>query len=145
MKRTFPVVLTLLALFVVNAWNSNQAAPQPAKLKAAKKAKDQKVLRHVVMFKFKEDATDEQIKAVEQAFAKLPEQIDTIKDFEWGTNNSPEGLDKGFTHCFFVTFADEDGRAEYLPHPKHKAFVSVLKPILDDVFVVDYWAKKSAD
>ena len=37
----------------------------------------------------------------------LPSKIDAIKDFEWGTNNSPENLAQGFTHCFFVTFADD--------------------------------------
>ena len=26
----------------------------------------------------------------------------------------------------------------YLPHPDHKAFVEILKPILDDVFVIDF-------
>lgn len=101
------------------------------------------MLRHVVLFKFKEDATKEQIQEVEKAFAQLPSKIDAIEDFEWGTNNSPEGHDKGFTHCFLVTFRDEAGRSEYLPHPAHQAFVKVLRPILDDVTVVDYWA--SAD
>ena len=96
-------------------------------------------LRHVVLFKFKESSTAEDIQRVESAFAALPEQISAIKDFEWGTNNSPEGLDKGFTHCFLVTFDSEEDRATYLPHPDHKAFVDVLSPHLEDVLVVDYW------
>lgn len=104
-----------------------------------KKAKP--MLRHVVMFNFKDDADPAGVKNVEEAFAALPSKIDTIKDFEWGTNNSPENLNKGFTHCFFVSFESEEGRAVYLPHPDHKAFVEVLKPVLEDVMVVDYWAK----
>ena len=67
------------------------------------KAKDQHMLRHVVLFKFKEGASKEKIKEIEDAFRDLPKRIDTIADFEWGTNNSPEGLAKGFTHCFFVS------------------------------------------
>ncbi|MEQ9289972.1 MAG: Dabb family protein [Cyclobacteriaceae bacterium] len=98
-------------------------------------------LRHVVMFKFKEDASQEGIEKVEKAFADLQNKIPQIKDFEWGTNNSPEGLDKGFTHCFFVTFDSEEDRAAYLPHPDHKAFVEVLKPVMEDAMVLDYWAK----
>ena len=44
-----------------------------------------KVLRHVVMFKFKDGTTAEQVKKVEDAFRKLPTQIKEIKGFEWGT------------------------------------------------------------
>lgn len=99
----------------------------------------EKQLRHVVLFKFKEGTSAEDIKKVEAAFAELPSKIPQIKDFEWGTNNSPEGLDKGFTHCFFLTFASEADRAIYLPHPDHKAFGAVLSPHLEDVLVVDYW------
>jgi hypothetical protein len=101
-----------------------------------------KMLRHVVMFKFKDNTKAEDVKKVEDAFRKLPSQIQEIKGFEWGTNNSPEGLAQGFTHCFFLTFDSEAGRAAYLPHPAHKAFGSVLGPHLDKVLVVDYWAGK---
>ena len=103
--------------------------------------KDKKLLRHVVMFEFKEDATKEQIKKVESAFAALPSEIEEIVDFEWGINNSPEGLNDGLTHCFFVSFDSEEGREAYLPHPAHKAFVEILKPTLKKVVVIDYWTK----
>ena len=103
---------------------------------------DTKKLRHVVLFKFKDGTSEADIKKVEEAFKALPAKIPEIKDFEWGTNNSPEGLDKGFTHCFFLTFDSEEGRATYLPHPDHKAFGEVLGPFLEDVTVVDYWIGK---
>jgi len=98
-------------------------------------------LRHVVLFKFKEGTAPSDIQKVEAAFVALPSKIAEIKDFEWGLNNSPEGLDKGFTHCFFLTFDSEEGRAVYLPHPAHKAFGKVLSPHLEDVLVLDYWTK----
>lgn len=101
-----------------------------------------KALRHVVMFKFKDESSSEDIQKVVDAFKELPSKIDVIQDFEWGTNNSPEGLAQGFTHCFFVTFKSEEDREIYLPHPDHKAFVDVLGPHLDKVLVVDYWASK---
>jgi lysophospholipase L1-like esterase len=102
-------------------------------------ATSEKVLRHVVLFKFKKEITPEQIKEVEVAFAALPKKIPEIQSFEWGTNNSPEGLSKDFTHCFLVTFRDEKGRAVYLPHPEHLKFVDLVKPRLEEAFVVDYW------
>jgi hypothetical protein len=100
-----------------------------------------KVLRHVVLFKFRDDASAADVQKVEDAFRQLKPKIKLIKDFEFGKNNSPEKLDQGFTHCFFVTFASEKDRDDYLVHPDHKAFVEILKPYLDKVLVVDYWAR----
>lgn len=99
------------------------------------------VLRHVVCFKFKPEAKPEQIKAVEEAFVALKGKIPQIAALEWGTNNSPEGLADGFTHCFIVSFKSEKDREIYLPHPEHKKFVEVLKPVLDKPFVIDFWTK----
>nr|WP_229252982.1 Dabb family protein [Dyadobacter sp. CECT 9275] len=100
------------------------------------------MLRHVVLFKFKDSSTPAQIKEVEDAFRKLPSKIKEIKALEWGTNNSPENLNQGFTHLFFVSFESEAARAIYLPHPAHDAFVKVLKPHLDKVLVLDYWTQE---
>jgi hypothetical protein len=101
-----------------------------------------KVLRHVVLFSFKSTSTATDIKSIEDAFRALPAKIKEIKDFEWGTNNSPENLAQGFTHCFFVSFASEKDREIYLPHPDHKAFVAIVGPHVDKVLVLDYWAQK---
>lgn len=98
--------------------------------------------RHVVLFKFKDSATAEQVQALEKAFGELVTKIDTVKDFEWGTNVSPEGLNDGFTHCFFVSFANKAGLDAYLPHAAHQEYVGKLKPLLDKVCVVDYVARK---
>ena len=104
--------------------------------------KTDSLLRHVVLFKFKEGTTKSQIQEVEDAFSALPSKIEQIKGYEWGLNNSPEGLEKGFTHAFFLTFDSEEDRAIYLPHPDHKAFGAVLTPYLDDVLVIDYWTNQ---
>ncbi len=101
-----------------------------------------KMLRHVVLFKFKDSASPDDIKKVEDAFRQLPSKIKQIKGYEWGTNNSPEGLSQGLTHCFLLTFESEADRAIYLPHPDHKAFGKLLGPYLDKVTVIDYWTKE---
>ena len=101
-----------------------------------------KTLRHVVLFKFKDGTAGTDIKKVEDAFRALPSKIKEIKSLEWGTNNSPENINQGFTHCFFVTFSSEEDRAVYLPHPAHKEFGKILGPYLDKVLVLDYWAQQ---
>ncbi len=100
------------------------------------------LLRHAVLFSFKEDSYPAGVAAVEAAFRALPGKIPEIHSFEWGTNNSPENLAQGYTHMFFLTFLSEADRAVYLPHPAHKAFGEVLGPHLDQVLVLDYWAQQ---
>ena len=104
-------------------------------------SKETKMLRHVVLFKFKDNAAPDQVKQVENAFLALPSAIKEIKDFEWGINNSPENLNQGLTHCFLLSFSSEKDRDAYLPHPAHKAFGAILTPYLDKAVVVDYWVK----
>ncbi|MEZ6055605.1 MAG: Dabb family protein [Planctomycetaceae bacterium] len=128
---TLPLMAGLV-LGVLAVWNPNEAKQPEAPAR---------LLRHVVMFKFKDDATEAQVQGIEKAFAALPSKIDAIHSYEWGKNNSPENLNKGLTHCFLVTFKDEKGRDAYLPHAAHQEFVAQLKPILDDVCVIDYWTE----
>jgi quinol monooxygenase YgiN len=100
------------------------------------------VLRHLVLLRFKAEAGAAAIAAIEREFVALRDQIAGVRDIEWGTDVSPEGLAKGFTHAFLLSFDDAAARDAYLPHPAHQAFVARLKPLLDDVLVVDYFAAR---
>ena len=126
MKKTISI---LLMLFTITTFTHAQAQKKSAV----------KLLRHVVLFKFKDSSSVDEIKKVEDAFRALPSKIKVIKSFEWGINNSPEELNQGFTHCFSLSFSSEKDRAIYLPHPAHIAFGAILQPILDKVLVIDYW------
>ncbi len=98
-------------------------------------------LQHVVCFKFKTTATPQDISKVEKAFQALKQKIPQVISLEWGTNVSKEKKDKGFTHCFVLTFKSEQDRDAYIVHPDHKAFGKLVGPLLDDVFVMDFWPK----
>lgn len=98
------------------------------------------VLRHMVLYKFKDGLEPAKIQEVVDAFAGLPKKINTIIGFEHGTNVSNEGKSEGFTHCFVVTFRDEKGLATYLDHPAHQEYVQVVRDKRDKVVVFDYWA-----
>ena len=99
-------------------------------------------IEHVVSFKFKSTAKPEDIQRVETAFAALKKKIPQIKALEWGTNISSENFNKGFTHCWILTFASAADRDAYLVHPDHKEFGKNLGPVLEDVFVIDIVAKE---
>ena len=97
-------------------------------------------VRHIVVFKYKPEATEAQIRQVTDTFAALKDRIDGITSFEHGVNNSPENLNRGFTHVYQLTFESAAARDAYLPHPEHKKFGELLGQlgILEEVFVVDY-------
>ncbi len=136
-------------LFAVLLVCMTSCSDQVGKASSAKKTKESisnnedahPLLRHVVLFKFKPTVNDSILNNIENSFSELQTKIPEIIDFEWGTNNSPEGLDKGFTHCFFVSFKNEEARATYLPHPAHQEFVAMVGPFVEDVTVIDYWVK----
>ena len=99
-------------------------------------------VHHVVCFKFKTSATPDDIRKVEQAFSALQEKVPGIESLKWGTNVSPEQRNKGFTHCFILTFKTQKDRDTYLEHPDHKAFGKMVGPYIDDVFVIDFLPQK---
>jgi quinol monooxygenase YgiN len=91
-------------------------------------------VKHVVVFKYKPTATPEQIEQVTTAFKALKGKIPGIVSFEYGTNNSPEGL------VYLLTFTDAAARDAYLPHAEHKKFGELLGKlgVLEEPFVVDF-------
>lgn len=127
-------LLLLLATFLGISLSLQAADAAAAKTKGK--------IYHVVSLKFKASATPEQIKQIEESFRDLKKTIKEIQAFHWGTNISPEKLNKGFTHGFVLTFKDEPARDAYLVHPDHKAFGAKLGPILEDVFVIDFRGEK---
>lgn len=118
----------------------SQEVKEKMETKMEKPTTKEKLLRHVVLFKFKDEASEEDVNKLNDAFNALPKAIPVIKDFEWGINDSPEDFHQDFTHCYLLTFASEEDRDSiYTPHPQHQAFVKSLGPHLEKVFVVDYW------
>ncbi|QHV95230.1 Dabb family protein [Spirosoma endbachense] len=127
------VAILALALLSITTYAHTPNGEPPAK-----KMKANATVQHVVLFKFKPETTPEKVNEIVAAFEALPSQIKEIKGFKWGTNNSPEKLNKGLTHAFILTFDNEKDRDAYLPHPAHKKFGTIVGPWLAEVTVVDF-------
>ncbi len=76
--------------------------------------------KHLVLLRLKPQTTHEEIAEVFEALDDLQEKIPGIVDICSGPYESPEGLHKGFTHAFIVTFADAESRDACLAHPAHE-------------------------
>ena len=142
-NQSFLCISCMASLLLLSCQETNTAAKEIAEKKEVtmnNTEKKEKVLRHVVLFKFKDDASEEAVNQLNEAFNALPKVIPVVKDFEWGINDSPENFHQDFTHCYLLTFASEEDRDSiYTPHPAHQAFVASLQPHVEKVFVVDYW------
>lgn len=129
-RRASAIVLCLLIAGLI-AWQSLPA-----------KAPKEKVLKHLVLYKFKEDLPPAKVQEVIDTFAGLASKVDTIVALEHGPNVSKEGKSDGLTYGFCVSFKDEAGLATYLKHPAHDHYVSVVKDRREKVVVFDYWAER---
>ncbi|AWX98590.1 stress protein [Marinomonas primoryensis] len=96
------------------------------------------MIRHVLFIQYKDQATDVEVATSLANFEAIKSKIKGIESVEWGLNNSPEGRNKNYTHCVFMTFTDEVARDYYLPHPEHDVLKAQLGPILEDIIVFDY-------
>lgn len=96
------------------------------------------MIRHIVLFSFKSDIDIEKIIKADESFKNLSQLIPEILSFESGLNISPEGLNKGFTHAYQLSFDSEDTRDLYLNHNDHLAFSKSVQNVIVDVLVFDY-------
>jgi hypothetical protein len=127
------LITSLLAVVAVACSTAPAVRPVTTPLPAG-------AVRHVVVFRYKPDASPEKIRQITEAFAALKNQIPGVLAFEHGVNNSPEKLNQGYTHVYQLTFTNAAARDVYLVHPAHKAFGALLggSGVFDGAFVVDY-------
>jgi len=88
-------------------------------------------IKHVVLLRFKPEISQSKIDEIFAALAGLKDKIPGLLDFSGGPYSSDEGLNKGFTHGFVMTFADAASRDVYLPHPDHEVVKNIIFPELD--------------
>jgi len=99
-------------------------------------------VRHVVLYAYKPETTQEQQAAIADRSRELISQIPLIEDLEWGTDLSEGTRAQGYTHCLLMTFASYDAVKEYAAHPAHVEFLDLAKPHLAKLLVVDYVAQE---
>ena len=95
-------------------------------------------IKHVALIRFKEGTTEEQIQKAFDELMDLSESVPGVEDYVAGPNNSPEGLNHGYTHGFVMTFTDAAARDAYLSHPEHERVKASVLPSVDDILVFDF-------
>ena len=96
------------------------------------------MIKHIVLLKFKDGVTDDQIDRIFQELAALQDLIPGMTDYIAGPYSSDEGLNQGYTHGFIMTFETPEARDTYLPHPEHERVKAQAIPHLDQVVAFDF-------
>ncbi len=95
------------------------------------------MVEHLVILKFKDDSTADQIDDFLKSVKGLQDKIDGVVDLSVGANFTDRS--QGFTHGVCVRFRDRAAFENYIPHPDHVHVVeNYIKPILADILVLDY-------
>lgn len=99
-------------------------------------------VRHVVLYSYKDGVTQEQQDEIAAKSRNLINQIDLIRDLEWGPNLGTSPVSQGYTHCLIMTFDSFDDVKTYAAHPAHQEFLALARPHLEQLLVVDYVAQE---
>jgi len=95
-------------------------------------------VKHIVLCKFKDGTSEEQITKFFDDFLDLSETVPGIEDYVAGANSSPEGRDHGMTHGVIMTFADATARDAYRANADYQRFREMALAMLGDVLVLDF-------
>jgi hypothetical protein len=93
--------------------------------------------RHVVLFRFRDDATAEQKQELAERLRTLPGVIPELKAYAVGDDAgaSPGNLD----FAVVADFDDQDGFLVYRDHPEHRKIIAeCVTPLAAERYAVQY-------
>lgn len=95
------------------------------------------MLRHVALFRWKPEATAEDVSKLEAALHSLPDKIPCIQSYRYGRDL---GIQEGNADFGLVAdFVDEEDLRTYASHPDHQAVIrELVRPIMETRVAIQY-------
>lgn len=94
------------------------------------------VIRHVVLWAFKDGVPRTERDAILAAVRALETSVPSLRSLEVGESVSPARA-QGYTHVLIETFDDRDGLAAYASHPEHLPVLDRLRDAAAQLLAVD--------
>jgi Stress responsive A/B Barrel Domain len=89
-----------------------------------------------VLFSWADEATAEQIKAIPDELAKMPQAIGQIRSYQYGPN---AGISDNFDYGLVADFDSEADYTTYRDHPVHREMVTrAVRPIVKARAAIQY-------
>ena len=157
MKNLVSLIALISSLLLApNVQSQNALTGEEAKAFTASSYRPGRT-EHIVLFKYKDDLSDEQKQIIKKKFMSLKKAskrngVPYIASIITGSQNSLEQLSKGYEQAFIVTFRSEGDRNYYVGTPAvadpqyydplHQEFKNFVEPYLNDgangVLVFDF-------
>jgi len=95
------------------------------------------VLRHIALFRWKPEATAEDVSKIEAALHRLPGKIPCIQSYRFGRDL---GVQEGNADFALVSdFSHEEALPVYANHPDHLAVIqNLIRPIMAQREAIQY-------
>ncbi|MDN5290369.1 MAG: hypothetical protein PWQ06_608 [Anaerophaga sp.] len=94
------------------------------------------MIKHIVLFKFKENLrSEEKLASIKEGLEGLPGKIESLKKIEVGFNCNPE---EKYDLALTAELEDMEGLKAYAVHPEHLKVSAVIREILEERACVDY-------
>jgi Stress responsive A/B Barrel Domain len=94
------------------------------------------VIRHVVLWAFKDSVPRAERDAILAAVRALATTVPSLRSLDMGENVSPARA-QGYTHVLLETFDDRAGLAAYASHPDHVPVLARLRDAVAQLLAVD--------
>jgi len=94
------------------------------------------MIRHVVFFKFRPEASEEERKSTLDGLRALPAKIDVIRQFEVAENILPST--RAWDAVLLARYDDLPSLQEFSLHSEHSAVGGRLRSICENIGSVDY-------
>ena len=94
------------------------------------------MINHVVLMKFKPDASPADIEDPEESLDDLPNKIIEIHSYEFGRNLVPS--ERSYDFALVSLFANLQTLDQYRKHPQHLKVLDKIRKLCDDLITVDF-------
>ncbi len=98
------------------------------------------MITHVVMMKFKDGVSEQEIMDLEASFDALPEKITEIQSYEFGRDLV--GSERSYDFALVSVFANLETLRQYQTHPAHLMVGQTLGRLCENILAVDFEASK---
>jgi len=85
------------------------------------------MIRHIVLTRFKETTPISTIERIYTGLNDLTERLPGARSFAGGPSQSPEDLERGYTHAFTIDFDSWEDLDGYARNPVHQALGAQIK------------------
>ena len=94
------------------------------------------MINHIVLMKFKPDASEEAIRKLETLLDDLPNRIFEIQMYEIGRDLIRS--EQSYDYALVALFANLETLQRYQEHPEHRAAVKEMNALCENIVTVDF-------